>query len=70
MRAIGTYKPAAGHYSLMSSTFVARINDEYTVAIEKNIRIKEGLEPGDYVEVTIRKVEKRPKSETGGPYSQ
>ena len=40
------------------------------VAIDKTVWIKEGLKVGDFVEVTVRRVEKTPKSESCSPYSQ
>ena len=55
----------------MTSTFVTQVKDlHHRIEIEKNIWIREGLVVGDYVEVTVRRIEKTPKSESGGPYSQ
>jgi bifunctional DNA-binding transcriptional regulator/antitoxin component of YhaV-PrlF toxin-antitoxin module len=54
----------------MSSTYVARVNGERQITIDKSVWLKEDLNVGDYVEVTVRKVEKTTKSEPGSPYSQ
>lgn len=53
----------------MTSTYIARIGEGHKVLIEKSVLVKEGLAVGDYVEVTIRKTEKTPLSESGSPYS-
>jgi hypothetical protein len=51
------------------ATYIARVDPDRTIIIDKNVWMKENLEVGDYVEVTIRKLEKTAKSESGGPYS-
>jgi hypothetical protein len=51
------------------ATYIARVDPERKIIIDKNVWMKENLEVGDYVEVTIRKLEKTAKSESGGPYS-
>jgi len=53
---------------LMTSTYITRIHEGYTIVVDKHILLEEGLTVGDYIEVTIRKVVKTPKSESGGPY--
>ncbi len=53
----------------MSTTYVTQINEAHQILLDKSVLIKEGLAPGDYVEVTVRKVEKTSKSESGSPYS-
>jgi hypothetical protein len=55
---------------LMSSTYITRVGSERQICIDKSVWLKEDLNAGDYVEVTIRKVEKTTKSESGSPYSQ
>ena len=52
------------------TTYVARIEADHRITIDKNVWMKEGLEVGDFVEVTIRRLEKTTKSESGGPYSR
>lgn len=54
----------------MSSTYITRIGSERQICIEKNVWLEEELQVGDYVEVTIRRVEKTTKSESGSPYGQ
>ena len=54
----------------MSSTYITRVNNERQICIDKNVWLKEDLQAGDYVEVTLRRVEKTTKSESGSPYSQ
>jgi len=53
----------------MTSTYLTRIHEGYMIVIDKHILLEEGLNVGDYIEVTIRKVVKTPKSESGSPYS-
>ena len=53
---------------MMSSTYVTQINNERHLTIDKGTWIKEGLEVGDFVEVTIHKVERTTKSGSGSPY--
>ncbi|WP_424359393.1 hypothetical protein [Methanocella sp. MCL-LM] len=53
----------------MTSTYIAQIGDGYRITLEKSILVKEGLALGDFVELTVRKIEKTPKSESGSPYS-
>jgi hypothetical protein len=54
----------------MSSTYITRVGSERQICIDKTVWLKEDLNVGDYVEVTVRKVEKTTKSESGSPYSQ
>ncbi|HEY3273948.1 MAG TPA: hypothetical protein VGJ92_09310 [Methanocella sp.] len=54
----------------MSSTYITRVNSDRQIIIDKSVWLKEDLNVGDYVEVTVRKVEKTTKSESGSPYSQ
>lgn len=51
------------------TTYVARVDPDHKIVIDKSAWMKENLEVGDYVEVTIRRLEKTAKSESGGPYS-
>jgi bifunctional DNA-binding transcriptional regulator/antitoxin component of YhaV-PrlF toxin-antitoxin module len=53
----------------MTSTYIAQIGDGYRITLEKGVLIKEGLAIGDFVELTVRKIEKTPMSDSGGPYS-
>lgn len=53
----------------MTSTYIAQIGSGRRIVLDKGILVKEGLAVGDYVELTIRKIEKTPKSESGSPYS-
>jgi hypothetical protein len=52
------------------ATYVTQIKDGYQIVLDKHVLLKENLEVGDYVEVTVYRIEKRPKSESGSPYSQ
>jgi hypothetical protein len=52
------------------TTYMAKIDDDRRIGIDKSVWTKEGLEIGDFVEVTIRRLEKTAKSESGGPYSR
>jgi hypothetical protein len=52
------------------TTFIARVDPDHRIVIDKNAWMEEQLEVGDYVEVAVRKLEKTAKSESGGVYSR
>jgi uncharacterized OB-fold protein len=51
------------------ATYIAKVDEDHKIVIDKSTWMKENLEVGDYVEVTVRKLEKTAKSGSGGPYS-
>ncbi len=52
------------------TTYIAKVDEDKKIAIDKNAWLKENLEVGDFVEVTIRRLEKTAKSESGSPYGR
>lgn len=64
-----SYKQSPGNLQFMTSTYIAQIGDGYRITLDKSVLIKEGLALGDFVELTVRKIEKTAKSESGSPYS-
>jgi hypothetical protein len=52
------------------TTYIAKVDEDRKISIDKSAWMKEGLEVGDFVEVTIRRLEKTAKSESGGLYSR
>lgn len=53
----------------MTSTYITRVTDgHYCVVIDKHVLVKEGIGIGDFLEVTVRKIEKTARSDSGSPY--